>query len=290
MPDPTQLPLRELIRRGADFLERKGIPDAATVCELLAARLCQCKRMELHRSLDAPLSEPRVDAMRRGIQRVAGGEPVQYVLGQWDFRHLTLKCDRRALIPRPETEGLVELVLKSPQLNGNPKPLVVDVGTGTGCVILSIAQEHPGGVYVGLDISPDALALAGENAKLTGLEDKVMFAESDGCGEFEPASVDILVSNPPYIPSATVDALDPWIRDHEPRLALDGGADGLNFYRSFLMDAIMVLKSGGAVFFEIGDDQGQALRDMMEEHGLEEVRILKDLAGRDRYATGVMAG
>jgi release factor glutamine methyltransferase len=282
MPEATYL-LRDLVSRGAAFLGKRGIPEGQTLCELLAARLFKCGRLDLYKVLGAPVPPRLTDALRRGIQRVAAGEPVQYVLGQWDFRKLTLKVDTRALIPRPETEQLVEHVLASQQAKA-AKPLVVDVGTGTGCIILSLAKEMAGGVFVGLDVSPDALVLAKENAGLAGLADKVMFAESDGCGEFDPASVDILVSNPPYIPSAAVDKLDPWIREHEPRLALDGGPDGLTFYRSFLTDAIMVLKPGGGVFFEIGDDQGNAIRDMMEDFGLKDISILKDYAGKDRFA------
>lgn len=279
--------LRELIALGDAFLVRQGVPEARAACELLAARLFKCGRLELYRHLDAVPETRRVDALRRGVQRVAKGEPVQYVLGQWDFRSLTLKVDRRALIPRPETEQLVDLVVKSAQVRQVPKPLVVDVGTGTGCIILSLAKELADGVFVGLDVSAEALALAKENAALTGLDGRVLFAESDGCGEFDPASVDVLVSNPPYIPSQVVDGLAPHIRDHEPRLALDGGPDGLDVYRALLLDAVMVLKPGGGVFLEIGDEQGPALRDMLEEYGFTEVAVVKDYAGRDRFATGV---
>jgi release factor glutamine methyltransferase len=151
-----------------------------------------------------------------------------------------------------------------------------------------LAKEAPGGVLVGLDISADALALARENAALTGLAERVLFAESDGCGEFEPASVDVLVSNPPYIPSHVVDGLERHIRDHEPRLALDGGPDGLAVYRALLLDAVMVLKPGGGVFFEIGDEQGPALRDLLEEFGFVDVAIHRDYAGKDRFATGTL--
>jgi len=280
--------LSELIALGDAFLVRSKIPDPRVACELLAARLFKCGRLELYRYVDAVPDERLVEALRRGLQRVAKGEPVQYVLGQWDFRKLTLKVDRRALIPRPETEQLVDLVLKSRQVRETPKPLVVDVGTGTGCIILSLAKELCDGVFVGLDISPEALALAKENAAFTGLEGRVLFAESDGCGEFDPASVDVLVSNPPYIPSKVVDGLAPHIRGHEPRLALDGGPDGLEVYRSLLLDAVMVLKPGGAIFLEIGDEQGPALRDMLDEYGFTEVTIHRDYAGKDRFATGTL--
>ncbi|MBP7636446.1 MAG: peptide chain release factor N(5)-glutamine methyltransferase [Kiritimatiellae bacterium] len=284
----TPKTLRELIVLGDAYLRGRAVPDARTVCELLAARLFNCGRLELYRYLDAVPQTRVVDALRRGLRRVADGEPVQYVLGRWEFRDLTLKVDRRALIPRPETEQLVDLVLASRQISQTPKPLVVDVGTGSGCIILSLARALRDGVFVGLDVSVEALALARENATLTGLAERVLFAESEGCGEFDPASVDVLVSNPPYIPSQTVDGLERHIRDHEPRLALDGGPDGLRVYRALLLDAVMVLKAGGGVFFEIGDDQGPALRTLLEEHGFSEVAIHRDYAGRDRFAVGVL--
>ncbi len=284
-----QKKLRELIALGDAYLAKRKAPDSRVASELLAARLFRCGRLDLYRHLDTIPETRKVDALRRGLRRVAGGEPVQYVLGQWDFRNLTLKVDRRALIPRPETEQLVGLVLRSPQVRDTEKPLVVDVGTGTGCIILSLAQELGRGVFVGLDISADALDLARENAELSGLAGRVLFAQSDGCGEFDPASVDVLVSNPPYIPSRVVDGLEPHIRDHEPRLALDGGPDGLACFRALLLDAVMVLKPGGAVFFEIGDEQGPALREMLGEYGFTDVVIAQDDSGRDRYATGVQS-
>jgi release factor glutamine methyltransferase len=165
----------------------------------------------------------------------------------------------------------------------------VDVGTGTGCIILSLAKELKEGFFVGLDISPEALSLAQENATRCGLADRVHFAESDGCGELDPESVDILVSNPPYIRSTVVDGLPRHIRDHEPRLALDGGADGLEVYRNLLQDAVMILKTGGALFFEIGEDQGVALHDLLADHGFTAICIHKDYAGHDRFVSALQS-
>ena len=294
---------REIIGLTAGYLSRQGVPDAQTAAELLAARLLKCGRGFLVSHLEKEAAEPYLEAMRRGMARLVKGEPIQYVLGEWDFRTLTLKCDRRALIPRPETEELVERVIRhvrachpaggrspSPHPGGTclSRPFIVDVGTGSGCIILSLAKELGEGVYLGTDISPDAVALAQENAARCGLAEKVRFAVSDGLDEFDPESVDVIVSNPPYIPTAVCETLDPRVKDFEPRSALDGGASGLDFYERFVGDAMNVLKAGGAVFFEIGDGQGEALRGLLHDYGFGEVRIEKDFSGHDRYASGVL--
>ena len=281
---------KEIIGLTAGYLSRVGVPDAQTVAELLAARLLRCGRGFLVSHLEREVPEPLLEAMRRGMARLAKGEPIQYVLGEWDFRALTLTCDRRALIPRPETEELVERVIRHVKARPSAagRPFIVDVGTGSGCIILSLARELGDGIYLGTDISPDAVTLAQENAERCGLSGKVRFAVADGMDEFDPESVDVIVSNPPYIPTSVCETLDPRVKDFEPRLALDGGASGLAFYDRFVGDALNVLKSGGAVFFEIGEGQGEALRQMLGDYGFGEIRIEKDFAGHDRYASGVL--
>lgn len=286
---------RETITKSSAFLESKGVPDAAVAAELLAARLLRTGRGTLAAHLEKEAGEKYLEAMRRGLARLAKGEPVQYVIGEWDFRHLTLKCDRRALIPRLETEELVTRVLahlKRMQTDGRSSPpLIVDVGTGTGAIILSLAQEFGGeAAFLGTDISEEAIALAKENAERCGLSGRVKFAVADGLDDFdEPECVDVIVSNPPYIESAVCETLDTRVRDYEPRLALDGGVSGLDFYDRYLGDALNVLKPGGAVFFEIGEAQGPALAKLMADYGFSQVKIEKDFAGHDRYASGVLA-
>lgn len=285
---------KEIISKSSDFLESKGVPDAVVASELLAARLLKSGRGTLAAHFSKDVEEKHLEAMRRALARLVKGEPIQYVLGEWDFRHLTLKCDRRALIPRPETEELVTRVLSyltslpSPL---TPHPLIVDVGTGTGAIILSLAQEFKGeAAFLGTDISEDAIALARENAARCGLSEKVKFAVADGLDDFdEPECVDVIVSNPPYIESAVCETLDPRVKDFEPRLALDGGVSGLDFYDRYLGDALNILKPGGAVFFEIGENQGPALAKLMADYGFADVKIEKDFAGHDRYASGVLA-
>lgn len=289
--ESRQLTWREVVGKSAAFLATKGVPDPAVAAELLAARLLGVGRGLLASEFDRAAEERHLAAMRRGMARLAKGEPLQYVLGEWDFRTLTLKCDRRALIPRPETEGLVSLVLEWLRGSGrHGAPLVVDVGTGTGAIVLSLAKEYVGeATFLGTDVSEDAVALARENAERCLLADRVGFAVMDGLDDFdEPQCVDAIVSNPPYIESAVVDTLDPRVRDFEPRLALDGGPAGLDFYDRYLADALNLLKAGGAVFFEIGDTQGEAVRRMMESYGFGDIRISKDLSGRDRYASATL--
>ena len=279
-----------LSKAGA-FLEKSGVPDARIAAELLIARLLGVGRGFLSPSMEKEVSEKHLEAMRRGMARLVKGEPIQYVLGEWDFRTLTLKCDRRALIPRPETEELVSRVLKYLNSAGRDRPFVVDVGTGTGAIALSLAAEYKAdAVFLGTDISADAVALARENAAKCRMESRVKFAVADGLDDFdEPECIDVIVSNPPYIESAVCDTLDPRVRDFEPRLALDGGESGLDFYDRYLGDALNVLKPGGAVFFEIGENQGDALRKLMSDYGFSSITIEKDYAGHDRYASAVLA-
>ena len=283
---------KEIVSKSSEYLEGKKVPDARVASELLAARLLHTGRGLLAGEMTKEVPEKCVEAMRRGMARLVKGEPIQYVLGEWDFRTLTLKCDRRALIPRPETEELVTRVLGylNTEAQRLREHLIVDVGTGTGAIVLSLAKECGGNnAYIGTDVSEDAIALAKENADRCGLADRVKFAVMDGLDEFdEPQCVDVIVSNPPYIESAVCEVLAPRVKDFEPRLALDGGTSGLDFYNRYLSDAVNLLKPGGAAFFEIGENQGKAVRQLMFDCGFDEIRIEKDYAGHDRYASAIL--
>jgi release factor glutamine methyltransferase len=281
---------KEVLCKTESFLDSKGVPDARVAGELLAARLLNIGRGFLSSHLDKDVDERCLEAMRRAMKRLAAGEPVQYVIGEWDFRTLTLKCDRRALIPRPETEELVTRVLKFLQTRKAARPFVVDVGTGTGAIILSIAKEYKDeGIFLGTDISADAIELATENAVATNLSERVKFAVADGLDDFdEPEIIDVIVSNPPYIESHVCATLDPRIRDFEPMTALDGGVSGIDFYDRYLSDALNILKPGGAVFFEIGENQGELVRKLLFDYGFDSILIEKDYEGHDRYASGIL--
>ncbi|MBR2921398.1 MAG: peptide chain release factor N(5)-glutamine methyltransferase [Kiritimatiellae bacterium] len=283
---------REAIAKTDAYLESKNVPDARVASELMAARLLRSSRGFLNSFYEKEVPEKFLEAMRRAMRRLVAGEPLQYVLGEWDFRSLTLKCDPRALIPRPETEELVTRVLKWLKENPSDEPrFIVDVGTGTGAIILSLAAEFNGpAVFLGTDVSEAAVSLAKENAAKCALDGRVKFTVMDGLDDFdEPEVVDVLVSNPPYIESAVCETLDPRVKDFEPRLALDGGAGGLDFYDRYLADALNILKPGGAVFFEIGENQGDAVAKLMEGYGFSDIRIEKDYSGHDRYASAVLS-
>ncbi len=286
---------KEVISKTTTYLDQKGVPDGGVAAESLAARLLNLGRGFLASFLDKEVTEKHLEAMKRGIARLIKGEPLQYVIGEWDFRTLTLKCDKRALIPRPETEELVTRVLKHLEAKRKGEgeewgPAIIDVGVGTGAIILSIAKEFKGqGIFLGTDISEEAVSLARENAKLTGLDNKVKFVIGDGLDEFdEPEMFDVIVSNPPYIESLVCETLDQRVKDFEPRLALDGGEDGLKFYDRYLADALNLLKPGGAVFFEIGENQGEAVKNLAYQYGFEDIKVEKDYAGHDRYVSAIL--
>jgi len=276
--------LGDLIESGAAWLGRRGVGDGRLLCEWLASAALGCRRTDLPLAATPPPEV--VERLREGLRRLGAGEPIQYVVGDWDFRMLTLKTDKRALIPRPETEGLVSLVLEEPGVWGSGAPRICDIGTGTGAIALSLAYERPQCLVTAVDRQEAALSLARENAGRLGLASRVEFILGENCAGAAPGTFDAIVSNPPYIESAAVDALPPLIRDHEPRTALDGGPDGLDTLRGIIHDAAIALRRGGFLFLEIGDGQGDSVRSLMEDSGFSDVAILKDLAGLVRYARG----
>ena len=291
---PPAKTLATVLDGASAFLAKYGVDSPRATAEFLAARLLRCGRGELPARAAQALPEPVLEAMRRGMRRVASGEPLQYVTGQWGFRGLTLKTDKRALVPRPETEELVSLALAHPALRAAAAPLVLDYGTGSGCIALAIAAELPSARVVGADVSPDALALARENAAALGLAERVAFvncAETELDEVFEGGSVDAIVSNPPYVPTAQWERLSPKVRDHEPRVALDGGADGMDVLRRVAEDASMLLAPEGELYFELDAESGQAgpMGALLRELGFDPVRSHRDLAGAERFLSASLS-
>ncbi len=276
----------DILSAGAAWLESRKVEDARLQCEWLAAALLSSSRTELELAAGREAPDEFVEGMRDGVKRLARGEPVQYVVGEWDFRCLTLKTDSRALIPRPETEQLVQLALDEREVWERAAPRLYDIGTGTGCIAISLATERPQCACVAVDVDDGALSLARENAERCGVADRIEFRLGRNCDGAAEASLDAVVSNPPYIASRVVDGLPPLIRDHEPRLALDGGPDGLDVVREVVNDAAIALRPGGWCFLEIGDEQGEAVRGILEDAGFSAIAVLADYAGLTRFAKG----
>ncbi len=273
---------------GAAYLLRHGLEaqEATTQAGILLSEVVGLPPMRLSLQRDTRPTEAQIERLRQLFRRVGAGEPIQYVIGHWPFHNIELKTDARALIPRPETEELVERILHSEAWAQAEH--IVDVGVGTGAIVLALAQAARGSTrrFTGIDLSAEALSLAQENAQALGLT--VNFIHGSSCAMLPQASVDILVSNPPYIASAEVDVLSERIRCHEPRMALDGGASGLDTLRQILLDATMVLKPNGSLFFEMGDDQALAMQRLLERAGYSEVEVWQDLAGHDRMISATL--
>ena len=272
------------------YLERHGDEHPRLSAEWLMCAATGFSRIEVYMNYDRPLDAGELSILREGVKRRGAGEPLQYVTGEMPFRHIVLKCGPGVLIPRPETEILVDCVLEYIDKQDGPQH-VLEIGTGTGCISLSIAGERPGTTVVATDISPDAIALATRNREALGCEDVVEIVHTDiaeGVEGADKAAFDVLVSNPPYIPSAIVDTLPREVGGFEPRLALDGGQDGLNVFRRIVQTAKDALREGGLMAFELHEDCLQlAAQDQQVNEHFQDIRIVKDLTGRDRILLAI---
>jgi release factor glutamine methyltransferase len=271
------LSLGDVLRRATEHLERTS--DTARLdAELLLAHTLGRQRIELYTDLDRPLQTAELDAYRELVARRARREPVAYILGEWGFRRLTLNVDSRALIPRPETEIVVERALG--RIEGIDRPRVIDVGTGTGAIALAIADECPGAEVTAIDVSADALALAAENAARTGLE--VSLELHDVREGLSGGPYDLVVSNPPYVEPDELPGLMADVRDYEPHVALVG-----DHVPELVAGAARgVLRPGGWLVLEVGDGQAGATAALLESLGYVDVTVTPDLAGRDRVVEG----
>ena len=278
--------LAQLLSSATHRLTAAGRDEARLKAELLVAHVVGRSRMELLAQPGQNLSSAQVARLETLAARVAAGEPLQYVLGEAWFWGRRFVCDGRALIPRPETEELVQRVLDDASLWASPQAVVVDVGTGTGCIALTLAAERLRARVTGVDVSPDALALARENEALLGLSGRVVWQTGDLLAGWPAASVDLVVSNPPYIAGAVIETLAEEVRRHEPRLALDGGPDGLACIRRLAAQAVLALRPGGRLWMEIGDEQGEATRCILAGAGFDSVQLHRDLSGHDRLVEG----
>ena len=287
MPDKIWT-IREVLGWTRGYLERKGDDKARLAAEWLLCDATGLSRVELYTNFDKPLTPEERARMHAGVERRAAGEPLQYVTGEMPFRHIVLRCERGVLIPRPETEVLVDAVLEHLGKSGEDEaPRVLDLCTGTGCIACSIAQEAPGTVVIATDIAPAAVALAERNARVLGLGGNVDVLECDLAAGVAPelhGTFDVLVSNPPYIPTAVLaEQVPAEVRDFEPALALDGGEDGLDIYRRILELAPAMLRPGGLLAVELFEGSlEQAAQLAREAGGWRDVEVREDLTHRPR--------
>ena len=267
----------EALAHGTGVLAEAGIDTARLEAELLLAKACDdCARALLYMDLQRELSPEAEEGYEALLARRARREPLAYILGHWGFRRLTLKTDARALVPRPETEIVVERALE--HLNGMEAPAVLDVGTGTGAIALAIVDEHRQARVTAIDASAEALALARENLDLLGINGRVRLVEHDlteGLGRDE---FDLVVSNPPYVEPEDIETLQPEVRDWEPRIALV--AHGAT--EAVARAATQALRPGGWVVLEIAENQAVKVARLLTGLGYENLRISPDMAGRDR--------
>lgn len=273
------------LRRLKGLLVASGHDEASAEAESLLAHTLHCRRLEVYLHGERKLSPEQLDTLAGQARHLIAGEPLQYVLGEVEFYGRVFQCDPRALIPRPETEMLVEAVLRFSRIWKLPQPRVADLGTGTGCIAITLALARPQADICAVDISADALALARANAERHGVADHMEFRQADLLAGFAEQSLDLIVSNPPYVSTAEWSELPAPIRDHEPRQALDGGSDGFDVIRKLVSQAATKLTSIGALALEIGEDQGQRVSDLLRAVGFVNVFVHKDFAGWDRIVT-----
>lgn len=276
----------EALQKGAEYLGRKEVESPRLQVEWLLANLLQMPRLQVWLNHDRQLTEAQVEVLRAGIKRRGNREPLQHILGTAAFCGREFKVDRRVLVPRPETELLAEegwKWLNDKAKRGESQPKALDLGTGSGCLAITLACECPQAAVLATDVSLEALALARENAQALGAGERVEFRAGEDLSPLTNGECfDLLITNPPYIPSAEIDQLEPEVRDFDPRLALDGGDDGLAVYRRLAAEAVEFLKPDGRLMAEFGDGQGPRLREVFASQGWRVEALLQDFSGRER--------
>ena len=265
-------------------LEEAGIEGPVIDARLLLEAATGASRTDIVTDPYRPLSPAEAETLEGYLQRRIAREPVSHILGRKGFWTVELKVTRDVLTPRPDTETLVNAVLKS--LPAEQPMRILDLGVGSGAILLALLAERPLWSGVGVDISEPALEVARENAALLKLDDRAVFVHGLWAEGQPDQAFDAVVSNPPYIPTADIDDLDPEVSVHEPRLALDGGIDGLDAYRVLASQVMRVLKPGGVFALEIGHDQGHAVEALMNQAKAGFCRVVSDLGQRDRVVIG----
>ena len=273
---------RELLKETADSLS--DIDNYMFEAHLIVRSVLKVSPMDLVLSHKTEVPDDDIALVRSYVKRRLLGEPLQYILGEWEFMGLEFYVEKDVLIPRSDTEILVETVLKYLKSNG---ATILDIGCGSGAIGISLAHLNERVYLRGIDISDSALALSKKNAEKLCVEERAVFQKKDILSDIPNGKYDVIVSNPPYIRTDVIPTLMTDVKDFEPSLALDGGEDGLKFYRRISEIAPKILNKGGLLAFEIGFDQGDEVSSLMEKD-FRDISVIKDLSGNDRVVSGIL--
>ena len=283
--------MSEVLRTATEHLNGREIETPRLNAELLLAHVMNCSRIQLYMDFEKPLAKEELQSFEELLTRRANREPLQYILGEAEFMGLKFFIDRRALIPRPETERLVEEAVSIlGKLPGNNAPKILDIGTGSGNIAISIAKFVEVSFFVAIDASTDALDVARMNAKRHGVESRITVLHHDVFSELGNevgSAFAMIVSNPPYISPKEFAEVMPEIRDHEPTIATLAGDDGLRFYRRICEIAPGLLSDGGTLLLETGYEQGEAVASLVSESDFRNVTLIQDYSGINRVVKGI---
>jgi len=289
-PHKNSLALRSGLKQAADTLSSNHIERARLEAELLLAHILKLRKEDLIIHPDRELTDLQEEKFQQFVERRCRKEPLAYIIGHREFWSLKFKVNPQVLIPRPETEGVVERLLKLAGDEADEKAIrILDVGTGSGILAVVAALEFPKARVTAVDNSGDALEVAQENALRHQVVARIEFLKMDLMHDWnfpESSCYDFILSNPPYIPSKELELLMPDIRDYEPQVALNGGPDGLACHRCIVTNAFPYLKPGGHLIFEVGDDQAGLVKQSLQAHGgWDEIQVIQDLSGHDRVVS-----
>lgn len=289
--------VERIIQWSTEYLVKKGIDTPRLDSEVLLAHVLNINRTNLFLDPQRSLSSHQLQSFKRLIERRSLREPLSYITGFKEFWSLNFKVNRHVLIPRPETEILVQKsleILKERYSNHTGLVYVNDIGTGCGNIAISLSKERENLYIAATDRSEETLSIASENARLNNCGKQICFQKTDLFGKLKIGSennkFDLIISNPPYIPTDEIETLAPEIKDYEPRIALDGGPDGLNFYKKIITEVPNHLIKGGFIILEIGYNQGKAIGEIFSEQGVfSEIEISKDYSGKNRVISAKLA-
>lgn len=279
------LTVLEAINKSTGYLKNKGVESPRVNAELLLSHILKCKRLNLYLSFDRPLSEDEIYEYRELLKRRGKNEPLQYIVGNVDFYGINLEVNSNVLIPRPETEILVETIIE--ELKEKENPLVLDIGTGSGNIVIALAANLVNAELTAIDISEEALNLAKKNAELNNVNDKIKFQKVDFLNDdVINNKFDVIVSNPPYISIEEFHDLRPELNKFEPRFALTDESDGLIFYKAISRKSKNLLRQKGKLYFELGIGKSAEVEKIMSDDGYNNILIKKDYSNIERVIFG----